>query len=178
MEAKKHSHSRKPTAAEHAERVDFVAAMLARVCTRTEIHRAVNEKYGDLHWRTSDRYMVRAREQLHKQASLTKTEAMEIGLSVILGVIKTGKPTERIRAEERLASIMGYDAPHRTELSGPGGMPIQSMDVTLNVNAIKERVAAAVEGEERLKLMAERGLVSFPNVPGGNGGNGHHGNGE
>ena len=109
---------------------------------------------------------------------MTKTEAMEIGLSVILGVIKTGKPTERIRAEERLASIMGYDAPRRTELSGPGGMPIQSMDVTLNVAAIKERVAAAVEGEERLKQMAERGLVSFPSIPGGNGGNGHHGNGE
>jgi hypothetical protein len=166
---------RKPTAAEHAERVDFVATMLARLCTRSEIHKAVKEKYGDLHWRTADRYMVRAREQLHKQASLTKSEAMEIGLSVILGVIKTGTPTVRIRAEERLASIMGYDAPKRSEYSGPGGLPIQTAQVHIDMAAVQRRVAEAVEGEERMRMLEERGLVIVPPIEGGGNGNGHNG---
>lgn len=119
--------------------------------------------------------MVRAREQLHNQASLTKSEAMEIGLSVILGVIKTGKPGERIRAEERLASIMGYDAPKRSEYSGPGGLPIQTAQVHIDMAAVQRRVAEAVEGEERMRMLEERGLVIVPPIEEGGNGNGHNG---
>lgn len=172
---------RKPTAQEHAERIDFVAARVARTCTRSEIHSAFRKRWAWVHWKTIDNYIVRAREQLRRQASMSKDDAKQIGLGVILGVMKEGKPIERIRAEERLAAIMGYDAPKRTEVSGPGGLPIQSVDVSLNMNEIRDRVRVAVEGEEAVKLMEARGLLTFPEVPGKNGGNGNgngNGNGE
>lgn len=62
----------------------------------------------------------------------------------------------------------------RQELSGPGGLPIQTTQVQVNLAAIRSRVEAVVEGEERVKALIERGIMRAPGEFGGNGGNGHH----
>lgn len=56
--------------------------------------------------------------------------------------------------------------------------PLPARDVSIDMEALRRRVEAAVEGEERMKMLIERGLVAAPSEFGGNGGNGHHGGGD
>jgi hypothetical protein len=63
----------------------------------------------------------------------------------------------------------------RQEISGPGGLPIQTAQVHIDMAAVQRRVAEAVEGEERMRLLEERGLVIVPPIEGGGNGNGHNG---
>lgn len=103
------------------EIIDFVAKLLTRQASRYEIHKAVEAKF-DLGWDQTDRtYIPRAKEQIRKATSISKDQAREIGLGVLLDVVKTEKGNVRVNAERRLSEIFGYNAPTRTELSGPDG---------------------------------------------------------
>ena len=112
------------------EIIDFVADMLARTWTKTQIHRAVAAKYKK-DWSTTDRiYIPRAKELLTQRAAMTTGEAKEVGINVLLGIIRTGTPSERTRAEQRLSFIFGYNAPTEHRIATPFGQPIEMKDVT------------------------------------------------
>ena len=184
---------RKPTAQVLAERIDAVANMMARLCTRSQIHKyAVQQGWG-IHWNSVDRYMVRARKLLAERSQMTKEQARGICLNVLLGVINTGSPRERIAAEARLAEIFGINAPARSEISGPEGAPIAVAEkvVILELPALDDRAAqdeaavAAWRRERGEAWLAGRGGVGIADGAGkpqdgavsGNGGNGHNGHG-
>lgn len=166
---------RKPTAQVLAERIDAVANMMARLCTRSQIHKYAVQQGWEIHWNSVDRYMVRARKLLAERSQMTKEQARGICLNVLLGVINTGSPRERIAAEARLAEIFGINAPARSEISGPEGAPIAVAEkvVILELPALDDQPArdqADVEAwrrEHGQDWLAERGGVK------GNGGNGH-----
>lgn len=97
---------------------------------------------------------------------MPKDEARELGLTVILDCLKSTNAGVRIRAEQRLAEITGYNAPTRTELSGPNGAPIQTAERFTVVEL------PALEGdhltERRVVAQGGNGDVSAGGV-GGNG---------
>lgn len=135
---------RKATLEEQAEIIDFVAKLLVRQASKFEIHKAVETKFGKSWQQTDVVYLTRAREQVRKAASITKDQAREIGLGVLLDVVKTEKGNVRVNAERRLSEIFGYNAPTRTELTGADGGPI----------ATKEENPLAGASIERLRELA------------------------
>lgn len=52
-----------------------------------------------------------------------------------------------IRIEERLAALLGLDAPKRSEVSGPGGKPIEMIDASERVVSKLARLLAAQDGD-------------------------------
>ena len=115
-----------PTRAEHDERVEFVAELLVRQQKRMQIHRAVQAKWP-VHWRSVDRYLVHAKEMLRKQAQMSKDDAKNIGVNVLIGVFREGKASERVAAVRVWSEIWGYNAPVKHEVSGADGQPLQPL---------------------------------------------------
>lgn len=129
---------------EQAEIIDFVAKLLVRQASKYEIHKAVEAKFNKSWKQTDAIYLGRARAQIRKATSITKDQAREIGLGVLLDVVKTEKGNVRVNAERRLSEIFGYNAPTRTELTGADGGPI----------ATKEENPLAGASIERLRELA------------------------
>lgn len=159
---------RKPTVREYNERVDFVGQCLGKLLTRTQIHRACEEKWG-VDWRTTDRYVRRAKTDLQARCKMDKAEAREMGMTVILDCLKSPNAAIRLRAEERLAMITGYEPPRRSEISGPEGGPVAVAEkvVILELPALDDRAAqdeaavAAWRRERGEAWMAGRGGVGI-----------------
>ncbi len=118
---------RKATRIEVEERVELIAAYMRvnPLCTKWDIHRKFVKKFN-IHYAHLDQvYVPRAREILVKQAKITKDQAKEVGVNLILTLLSHHEPKVRLAAEKRLAEIYGYNAPTRIESSGPDGGPIQ-----------------------------------------------------
>jgi len=96
------------------ERIEYTATLVAKLYTKTEIHKAITEKYN-LDWRTSDRYIGRAKLYLAKQAQMTSDAAKEVGVGVLLDVMRNGKASERVAAARLWTDIFGLAAPVKTE---------------------------------------------------------------
>ncbi len=105
---------------------EFVADLLVHCARTSEIHDAVRREF-DRHWVTANAYIVRAKQYLQQQAAMSADEAKSKGVHVLLRVMQEGKPSERVAAERRLSEIYGYNAPSRSELSGPGGAPLNAV---------------------------------------------------
>lgn len=102
------------------ERVEFVARLLVKQFTKTEIHKKVCQKFK-VCWRTCDRYLASAKIWLQKQAQMTSEEAKSTGINVLLGVFREGKPNERVSAERCWREIFGYSAPTKiVDTARPG----------------------------------------------------------
>lgn len=67
----------------------------------------------------------------------------------------------------RRAKLLGIDAPERVELSGPGGAPIQTADVTKAIKIPKARLEELITELSRQSLQPNGDLQ--PSVPDGNG---------
>lgn len=157
----------KPSVREYNERVEFVGKCLSKLLTKTEIHRACEEKYG-VDARTADRYLSRAKVLLHERCNMPKEEARELGLTVILDCLKSPKELIRLRAEERLAMIAGYESPRNYELTGKGGGPLELLQVKVDMDAVRKRIEAGVDQVARMDALVERGIVPL-GITGGNG---------
>ncbi len=121
---------------EQAEIIDFVANMLIRQASRYEIHKAVESQFGKS-WDQTDRsYVTRAKEQIRKATNITKDQAREIGLGVLLDVVKTEKGNVRVNAERRLSEIFGYNSPTQHRIGDPSGQPISPAVIAPIVNFI------------------------------------------
>lgn len=116
----------KATNDEIERRVEETAFLLAAGSTKSDLHQAIGQKYN-LHWRTVDIYIARARAFLLKQANKTRDEVRADAVNFYESILKnpTSTTRERLQARTRLDEIYGIDAPRRTELSGPDGKPMQ-----------------------------------------------------
>ena len=112
----------KCTAEQKEERVEFVSQMLARQFRPSEIKKAVRLKYN-IAFRECARYMACARLLLAKQSQMSKEDAKSIGVNVLLDVLRTGTPHDRISAVRTLAEIFGYNAPTKIEHSSDPTAP-------------------------------------------------------
>lgn len=138
---------RKCTEQERDRRVELVAQLLAARKTRHEIYALMQRRFK-LHWRTvDDVYIVRARRLLREQSGMTAQQAKEVGVAVILDVLRDASPAVRLKAEQRLAEVYGYDSPRRHELSGPEGGPVETADVPLSPERLRELADMAERGE-------------------------------
>ncbi len=111
---------RKCTEAERDERANWLADVLTRApaLSRFQIHKIMCPKY-DLDWSTVDRiYIPYARRLLKERANLSAPQAKNLGVNLLMEIIRSGSPRERLLAEHRLSEIYGYNAPRHTVLSG------------------------------------------------------------
>jgi len=110
----------KATTQEMEERIEFVARCLVRQLSKMEIHKAIKLKFN-IEWRMTDIYIAHARRYLQKQSRMSKEEAKDNGIGVLLDVIRTD-PKQRVQAEKRLSEIFGYNAPVKLQPVGEDGI--------------------------------------------------------
>lgn len=111
----------KCTAQQMEERVEFVADRLANQWRTGQIKKAVKLKF-DIEFRQCAEYITRAKKLLQKQSLMTKEDARNIGINVLLGVIRNGNSHEKISAERSLREIFGYSAPIKLQPVGEEGI--------------------------------------------------------
>lgn len=119
----------KSTAKEVTNRLDEVTDYLCSGYRRNEITDKMCAKYG-IHWRTVDRYMVRAREILMEELGKPKDEHRSDVLGEYQQILHTEDAThsDKLQALKGKREMLGLDAPKRTELSGPDGGPIATKE--------------------------------------------------
>lgn len=166
----------KPTRLEHDERCDYVAKLMVRCLSKYEINRLMRERFG-VCARTVENYRARVKETWAKDAVRGRDQMRSESLAFYESIQREPKVSAqaRIRARQCIDVLFGLIAPTKHEVSGPGGLPIQTAQVHIDMAAVQRRVAEAVEGEERMRMLEERGLVIVPPIEGGGNGNGHNG---
>jgi hypothetical protein len=112
----------KCTAEQKEERVEFVASMITRRFFTSEIKKAVRLKFN-IEFRQCAEYIACAKKLLAKQSQMSKEDAKSIGVNVLLDVLRTGTPHDRISAVRTLADIFGYNAPTKIEHSSDPTAP-------------------------------------------------------
>jgi hypothetical protein len=150
-----------PTRAEVEDRIEAAGQFWAAGLTTGQLKTAMREKFGSLDHATCLRYLARARKRWAAEMALTprqrqaqRGEAIEFYRQRL----RDSKTSDRVKvmARERIDSLLGLDAPIRTELSGPDGKPIA-------VEAVK-RVPIDFGAMDRI----QRRLLGVPD-PDGNG---------
>lgn len=132
----------KPTNAELAKRVETVARLLGdRMATKTEVHEYCRQHYS-AHWRTADRYVVRARDFLLQRAGKTKEQVLGEAVTFYEDVLRaeqrrvivkegeeprvTGTTVgEKLVARDKLNELYAIYPPKRSEITGADGAPMQ-----------------------------------------------------
>ncbi len=139
---KKSGPGSKPSALQMEQRITEVEMLLSLGSRRTQIHAAMEAKYN-IDWRTTDRYMSRARANLVKRSQKPKEEHCldSFNFYQAIALNSAARPSDRITARKRIDELFGLDAPRRTEISGPEGSPIAFGDVKVYVPEKRSLVA-------------------------------------
>ena len=108
-------------------RIDQVAKHLREqpLASKFDLHKAFCRKFGVV-WQTVDVYVGRARRLLQKESKMTTEQARAHGVGVLFNLLNDSNHAIRIKAETRLASIYGYDAPTQTRVGSPDGSSLPS----------------------------------------------------
>lgn len=128
---------KKPTVRELDVRITEVEMLLSVGARRSQIHAALKAKYN-IDWRTTDRYVRRARENLvaatHKTKDEHRIESYHFYLSMRMN--PNVSETTRIRAQENIDSLFGLRAPTNVRVGDPEGRPLQGAIIAPIVNII------------------------------------------
>jgi hypothetical protein len=145
----------KATNAVIEQRVEEVAFLLARGASKTQMHETIGVKHN-LHWRTVDVYIVRARKLLRDRSNRSREDVRGDAVAFYQSVLLSAKTTtvEKIKAQTRLDEIFGIDAPQRTELSGPEGQPmkLETESTGLNMDHIDAMLRRHYTGNGAAKV--------------------------
>ena len=120
------------------ERIEYVSRLIVKQLSKTEIHRAVEQKFNS-HWATTDRYIIRAKALLKKQAEMTPQDAKNLAITSLLDVIRTGKPSERTGALRLWTEIFGFAAADKIVLQNPDGTALAPIGVHITGGVIPQR---------------------------------------
>ena len=119
-----------------------------RISTLTvEILTNPTAKFGDLErfcksrfnisYRQAAEYITRARETIAKQSQMTKSEAKELGIGVLVARLRNETTTQgTVAIEKRISEIFGYNAPTHLRVGDPNGKPMAPMVVAPTVQFI------------------------------------------
>ena len=115
----------KPTAREIEKRVDECVDLLTGGRRKHEIVDRFHRRYG-VGWRTTARYLARARGEMLNRLQKPREEFRAESLSFYESLIAAKASTirEKLLARQQIDELLGLNAPRRTEMSGPEGKPI------------------------------------------------------
>ena len=128
------------------QRVDLIADYLREnpLSTRGKIHKRFCGKFK-LHWVTVDRYVIRARNILRKQANVKLEDGRVMGLGVLYNLLNDKNHGIRVKAETRMADILGYNAPTQTRIGSPDGSPLPATIINPTIQFIVGEPKKAME---------------------------------
>lgn len=111
-------------------RVDqLIQVLAARPQSRkSELRRTFTQEWG-VHWRTVDRFVSRAREEIIKRLGRTKEEFRAESLSFYERVASDPKAShsDKLYARKLVDDLLGTWAPKQHRLGDPDGKPLQTV---------------------------------------------------
>ena len=118
----------KPTSADYRKRVNQVSAMLSTGSPRADICEYVREKYASS-VATADRYIAQATSEMQTAADSTREEDVTRARAVYQLILREQIGRADLRGAamttDKLAHLLGLNAPARVEQSGAEGGPIE-----------------------------------------------------
>lgn len=120
-------------------RIDFVGGLLARAYNNSDLKAAFRKKFGNYTGRTIDRYVSRAKRKALHASKIPKEDWVARSLSTYNDIIRdpTAPHAAKVKAQERIDTLLGLDEPKKVEMAGPGGGPIQ-IDQLITSSGITE----------------------------------------
>lgn len=148
MATEARSNGRKPTCAQHDERVTLCRNLLGLGYSDGQIKSVVTTAYG-VSWRTVFRYLARAREQIREELGQDleslRADAIEFYRGILLS--DDARASEKIKARERMDKLLGLEAPMKVAETDSAGHDIFTEDE--REQAI-ERLARRIEDRRQL----------------------------
>lgn len=128
---------KRSTRQEVNEREQEVADYLLRfpLSSQYDLHKEFCPKWS-VHWSRINAYTHRATLINKKRLTKTTVEWKELGQSVLLDLLKSPSPLIRIKAEQSLREIAGYNAPKQVEMGGMADKPLTFVPLTVNPDDI------------------------------------------
>jgi hypothetical protein len=116
---------KKPTRAEHDERIEFTVWLLNRRMPKCQIKRQLMTKYG-VDFRTCDRYVARAREQMVRQTDKTREELRQESYRLYESIIQdpASPRRDRMAAQMAIDHLFGLAGPLEHKLTGDPNRPV------------------------------------------------------
>ena len=165
-------HNRKPSRDEWQERLEFCARLMAKCLHKSQIKRAMAEKYG-LCARSVENWIARVREHWAKESKgLHKDDLKAEALAVYREIMLNPKSrvSDILRARERMDILQGLEV-SKMELSAPNGAPLPvAQDKVIIIEMPATGATSAQDQDEFEKARSEALEARGRN---GNG-NGHH----
>lgn len=124
-----------PTDRESYARYELVSQWLATGWTRTMIHNKADELWG-VHWRSADRYVVRAKALFERMATSPVRERVGSGLAFYESILRdpSAEHRDKIRARERIDLLSGAE--------GAAAHALQRHEVTIKGEDLEESFRA------------------------------------
>lgn len=144
----------KPTNEQLLERVEFVQELICRGVTYGTIKRLVRSKFGPMHHTTIGRLVLRARKAFTREIArldLTEARAEQVRFCRSIMANPETRPADKLKASERIASLLGLDMPHRVDVAAK------------HIHTVKKPVAIDYAELDRLR----RNLQGVPSSDGG-----------
>jgi hypothetical protein len=118
------SRGRIPTE-ELEERIDFAYKLLCRRLYKSDIKRALKQRYS-MPARTCEDYIARARERIVAETGESKPEHRAKSLAFYESVLADPeeKAADRIRAQERIDKLLGLEEPAECVIKGDKSNPL------------------------------------------------------
>lgn len=113
-----------------------VAEAITILANRPQLHKATLHRElttrWNCHWRTVDRTLARAREEMFKRMNRTKEEFRMESLTFYEAKMADPKATvsEQLRARQCVDQLLGLNAPSMHQITTPAGQPLQVEDVS------------------------------------------------
>lgn len=120
-------------------RIDFVGSLLARAYRNSEIKAEFRKRFGTYTGRTIDRYVSRAKRKALHASKIPREDWVARSLSTYNDIIRDPKAPHaaKVKAQERIDTVLGLDAAKKVEMAGPNGGPIQ-IDQLITASGITE----------------------------------------
>ena len=117
----------KPTNQQIEERTQIMMQYLIenRGAHKSVLHKAFGEIYG-WHWRTTDRYVVRAQNAIRKKLEKPKQDYVTEAIAFYERQIADPEIPALLKqkAQEALRNLLGLDAPKQHRIADPDGKPL------------------------------------------------------
>jgi hypothetical protein len=115
--------AKRPTEEEEQEREDYVYELLCNRQLKSQIKARFRKKFGEVHWKTIENYLARARariaQEVAKGKELMRAESWALYDSIARNAGAADR--DRLLAQERIDRLYGLDAPTKTALTDPSG---------------------------------------------------------
>lgn len=139
--------------AEVENRIALCRSMMEKHYTKSEIKRAMNQKFGT-DARTVERYLSRAREDILREIGETRDFFRAQSLAAYRSVLKNQEASikEKILAQRQIDHLLGLHAPWKVAQTDTNGRDIPPDEARDRISSLASRVAERIReaGVDRL----------------------------